>query len=567
VIFGRFGWLFTTVVCLALGYLLVWHRGFYFDDYANYAHLATRPILNAVLNSPFFPFPVRTLHLTLNLGAVWLLSGHELLVRLLTALGAGINALLLGWLVYRLLGSRLASVISGWLFLMPFYAQEAVLWTSATGYILAVGLGLSLLHTFWSTFDRGQITGRWLALGLISFVLTLLTIETALWSVAFIPIFGLMAAVRHNSWKLIKQSLFIFLWLVGLTILFFNLFYRSPDIVTERGELDLSLFNTVERSQEYFSRLFWMTLSSDWGWPLMSESFELGLATVFQSWMGVTLFAAAFIVLSLTVLTWSRDTREYLFGYGAGFILGGAGILWFVVALLFPAVLIGGQILEYRMLYVPSAGASITVGTLVWLITKRLSRQLWPKVFILVIGLILILSAVFMIGFARIYAARFSLDQQQLAAMVRGIPSERLPKNSILIPYNNDENLFGNNDTISMFPFGVLETGAAESALQIAYSRDDLLAFTSNRWEEMQLEYACKQEPSSNFLNIQTGYGAIDVPIDQIVMFSYEADEVIVVENLILADIANSSCTIHFPIAEELRRHNTPTTDLVVSTN
>jgi hypothetical protein len=567
--FGRFGWLFTAIICVMLGYLLLWQRGFYYDDYVNYVHLATHPFPDAVLDSPFAPFPIRMISNVTNLVAGWLLSVNEFLVRSLAALGAGINALLLGWLVYRLLGSRLAAVISGWLFLMPFYSHEAVLWAGATGYILAAGLGLLLLHTFWSAFARGRITGRWLVLGFVIFVFILLTYEPPLLATAFIPILGITAAIRHNSWKLIKQLLFIMFCLAVTAALFFFLFYYNSSIVSDRGGLDLNPFNVFERFQFLLNRLFSLTISPDWGQPLMFQAFDLGLATIFQSWVGITLMVTSFIALSLTVLTWQRDEQEYLASYRTGLMMCAAGVVWFVISLLFPTILITDQWLAPRMLYYPAAGVSVIIGTLIWLLTKWTNYPLLgSKLSVTVTGLVVILSVVVMLGYARTFAARFSLDEKQVTALVQTVPSEHLPQNTIFVSYHNDEHIFEQFYALNETLYGIFETtDAFMAALTVAYQRDDLRIVSTNRWVGMQFDYVCKQEAATNILNIQGAFGIEDAPIDRIVMFSYEAGEVTVIENLTLTQADETQCTIQFPIAKELRRHGTPTTDLVVSTN
>src|SRR5205085_1207134 len=132
----RFGWLGTAILSLWLGYLLVWRRGPYLDDYG------MKDALGSVLSGTWMIYPLRPITWLVVSALAALLPIDELLVRTATAVCVGCNALLVGWLVYRVLGARLAAVISCWLFLMPFLAWEAVLWVGAAGYVVMVGLVL-----------------------------------------------------------------------------------------------------------------------------------------------------------------------------------------------------------------------------------------------------------------------------------------------------------------------------------------------------------------------------------------------------------------------------------------
>jgi hypothetical protein len=171
----RYGWLFTAAVCLVAGYLAAWQRGLYMDDYTHKL-MAVDPLTgNWIMPwdiDLYMPFPVRTLTVVIHAYILGILSTGEFWVRVASAIGVGVNALLLGILVYRIVGSRMAAVVAGWLFLMQFYAQEAVLWASAAGYVLGCGLTLVFLHAYLTALQSGK-SGLLVVVGTLALLLPL----------------------------------------------------------------------------------------------------------------------------------------------------------------------------------------------------------------------------------------------------------------------------------------------------------------------------------------------------------------------------------------------------------
>ena len=109
-----------------LGYMLVWQRGMYMDDYFFQRRFETKVNEQSFpeLLAGYYRFPTRFFSRNVALFSSGWLPTHERRVRLISALANGVNALLLGWLTYRLLASRAAGVISGWLYLMPFFSRK-----------------------------------------------------------------------------------------------------------------------------------------------------------------------------------------------------------------------------------------------------------------------------------------------------------------------------------------------------------------------------------------------------------------------------------------------------------
>lgn len=564
---GRFGPLLTALICMTLGYMLVWRRGFYADDYSNRLLAVDvltgqwRPIWSSS-RIPTFPARILTWMIVTSLAA--LMPAHEFFVRAISMLGIGVNAALLGWLIYRILGSRLAAVISGWLFLMPIYAQEAALWAGAVTYVFATGFSLLSLHFFWSALARPQRAGRWIALGTLAFTTTLLIGEQFIFAAGLVPIFALTIAIQRQTasyWALLRRSLYVLILLMAVTVTFYVLLYNGSNLVNARGGLDLTLAGIVERSLGYFKRLVWMTVY-DWGRRLISDAFGIGMAVLPQAWKGMALFSAASVSLLVTVLAWRTDGREYLPRCRVGLMVFCAGVTWFVTSLLFPSVLVKGQILEYRQLYFPAAGACAAIGAFAWMVARWLRCLVCDKLLIAITGVMLLLSTVCMLGYAQAFAARSELDHRQVAALEHVLSSQYLPENSYIVPIGNDEHLFGKDDSISKFLVGVFETPwSASAVLKEVYRRNDLQLITANRWCPMQFHYMGDQEPLSNQLVIQ----GISVPVDRTVLFSYRAGSAFVVESLTITKSDGSQHTIQFPIARDLRQHGVPTISIVVS--
>lgn len=563
---GSFGWLLTALICLVLGYMLVWQRGFYSDDYSN--RLMAIDLLTGQWRPIWSPsriptFPVRILAWMVATSFAGLLPTHEFFVRAISTLGIGLNAILLGWLVYRILGSRLAAVISGWLWLMPFYAQEAVLWAGAAAGLPAVGFTLLFLHASWSALTQPQRAGRWITLGTLAFTILLLITEQFTFAAGLVPILGLAVAAqrqRASYWVLLRRSLYVLIWPLAVAAIFYLLLYSNSRAVAARGGLDLSLAGIVQRSLGYYDRLTWMTMS-DWGQGLTSDAYSIGEAVLCRSWKGMPLFFAATVSLVLTVLAWRTGEREYLFPYRVGLIVFCAGVIWLVALLLFPSVLVKGQGLEHRQLYFPTAGASVAVGALVWMAAKRLRRPVCDKIFVAISGVLLLLSTICMLGYAEAFAARSKLDQRQIAALVQALPSQHLPESSYVVPFQNEERLFGKDDYVSRLLLGGFETPwSAGAVLEEAYRRNDLQTITANRWDPMQFSYMGDSQPPSNQLGIQ----GVSVPVDQTVLFTYRAGSVFLIESITITKSDGAQHTVEFPIARDLHRQGVPTITIEV---
>ena len=275
----RFAWLPASALCSILGYLLVWQRGLYQDDYV----FAYSPIA-------WFPqFPSRMLALTSVVALANLLPSHELLARTITTLLVGADALLLGWLIWLVLGSRLAALVGAWLFLMPLFAFEAVLWVVAVSYLVSATATLLFLHVLWSSITRPEIGIRLVALLLLSFAPVLMSVESFIPVVGIAPLFGLIAVARdeatRRSWVPLTRSLVELAAFALLAGAFFVLFYTDSNVLQERGGLEPGS-GLVVRIGTFLDLLVLRTVSPDDGLALTAEAFSLGLAEALRTWQG-----------------------------------------------------------------------------------------------------------------------------------------------------------------------------------------------------------------------------------------------------------------------------------------
>lgn len=561
-------WLFAGVACLLVGYMLVWQRGFYMDDYRLklLAIDTSTGQWRSLWDTHWLPgFPVRMLTWVTVTVFAGLLDTHEFLVRIISTLIAGGNALLLGLLIYRIINSRLAAVIGSWLFLMPFYAQEAVLWVGAVSYVFATGLSLLFLHAFWGAFSETRAAERirWMVLGIIAFVVSLLFYEWVALAVVLIPFFGLIAVAqgRLGGADLLRRAVLLTGLLCTAVVALYGLFYRNAQLLEVRGGIDVSVAGIMERSQQYLVRLVWMTVSPEWGQLLTADVFSAGLAVLSSSWHGVVLASITAALLAVTVLAWQPDEHEYRGRYAVGLAMLCAGITWSLTSLLFPSVLVRGQILEYRLLYFPLAGVGVVSGALGWIIAKLLKSAVWHKILLAVMGGLLLFDTICMVGYAQAFAARHELDRKQIAAVVRALPPQHLPRRTFIVPIQFDERLGVIGRSVAMLLVGVFEAPwSARAVLREVYGRDDFDVVTTNRWVPMRFGYVSGRGEAGQL--VLRGAGASQgttVPVDRTVLVSFDGNDAFLVERLTIVSAGGERCVVEFPIARELRQGGAPT--------
>lgn len=504
---SNYSWIIFGLICLSISYLTVWKRGLYNDDYSNRV-LAINPISGEV--TPFWAlpnahFPMRILTWIINIKFTELIPDYEFLARFFAAMFCAINACLLGYLIYRLFNSKLIGVICVWLFISPIFATETVLWISTTSYIVSAGFALlSVIFSYLaSNYEQNRI--KFIFVGTLAFTLMMFTFEGCMAAIGVLILINFTTFQQKNYSFLnsIKGTFFNSLSFVVVFVLLSVIFRYSP-LVTSRGGVDTSISFLIARICSFFQRTYWLTLSSDRGIKLITETFSVGYDTIVSSFWNSFLFFVAFVFLVITVLTWREktivDTPKYKYGYMFLVI----GLLWTLSAILIPGIFSKEQVVESRMLYFPTGGLSLAVGSVIWLVTKSAKdNKILIKTFLALSGLILLYSSVIMLGYCQIYAERNRIDQEQLAALTRLLPkASEIPQNTTFVFYQFDKNAkftYKENLVSNILLFGLFETNwSADDILKVVYKRNDLTAITQNRWADMKFTF-----DSSNQLAIQ----------------------------------------------------------------
>jgi hypothetical protein len=552
---------------MVLGYLLVWQRGYYMDDYS----LNLNAFVNNTTGLP--SPPVRIIIYLIAAFTNSLLPDYEFLARLFTTVGMGFNALLLGWLVYRILGSRLPAIVSGWLYLMPFFSQEVSLWTTSVAYIYGVAFGLIFIHVFYTTLTNSHFSVRWLIATGLTYIVVLLCLEQVALSVGIVFLLSLIYLVRYKSlnWRpLIIRILLLIVTLTVIAGLFYILFYRNSALVSNRGVVDFSLGGIVERSGLYFQRLQWLTLSDTWGKLLLFGTIQVGFEVLLNSIKGIILLLLAGLVLFITILTWrTSNYTEYKLDYLTGWVTFGSGLIWAVTIMLFPGVLVQGQMLEYRMLYFPMSGLAVSTGAAVWLLLKWFKHPIWERVFLGITGLVIIVATISTIGFARGYNARSDLDQRQIVSLKQAVlsKSQYLPGDTYLVFFDTQEQYLPGPDQVALGKLlsGILEVPwSLDSVIDNELPNNKLHLVVTTHWSGMRFDFMQTQNQPLEQLTIQDRV----LPLDKILLLTYQNGRVLPVEKLIMVDKNCDYKEITFPNAFKLKNHGTATLgDVVVLRN
>lgn len=583
-ILQQYGGVLTGLSCMLLGYLLIWQRGMYLDDYSiRFAAFDNTGQWKSIFDQTsnlLYPARLLTWEVTPRVAA--LLPEHELFVRTLITLFVGLNALLLGYLIYKVLGSRLAGTVGGWLFLMPVFTSSTV-WVGASTYIFSVTAALLFLHSFWNGLSHRH-PWLWVGGGVVALTIMLLFGEAHL---AVIVIAGLIGViwVADNMAELrsrLGRVTFMLIWpLLTFSCLYFIVF-RNPHVLETRGGIATDPAVILERAYGFLYEFYYWTVAPGWGRQTTEGFFSVGLATISRSWQGCMLVLLAAAVVFLTALTWRSEQREYDASHRVGLLTIVTGVLWFVIALTIPLALAQYSIYyESRFAYFPLAGIALLVAALVWSAAKLLRRQAWERVLVGIVGTILLIATISTVGLSQAYAARNSLDREQIAAVRREIPSQYLPSNPIFVAVNIDEQLPGDAAAIPVFGTGVLEAPwAGCPELRAAYQRNDLIILATNRWIPMKFSYLPSTNSPASFESLvscprQTDQTKIafpwpgsamvlyinntSIPLDKAVLFTYQNGKATAIESLLIKDADGMERVVQFPVGKTLRLHGIST--------
>jgi hypothetical protein len=565
-VLGRWGWLMPLIVCLLLGYLAVWERGPYRDDYLERQQVVDSRTgqwrsLWSIERYPFFPVRVLRFLVTGTLQAMQ--PTQELLVRAIVAASSDVSALLLGWLVYRVLESRLAAVTATWLFALPFMASEAVLWLSAVGYVFGTVLVLLFLHAAWCALKRPTGAQRWMGIGTLAFAASLLFFEVFVTAAAFIVFFGLVLAAHQPNgftWQPLRRALLFTLWPLGAIVVLYVLVFRGNRMAATRGSLETfaaGLSTVAQRVDDYFRNFLYLTVGPSRGLPDAREVFEIGVLTLLGSWWMAALAAVAVLTLALSLQSWRDEPRKRPPPVRHSIAVIGFGMTWWVSTLLIPLLPLQSNFGDSRLVYFPLAGLVVALSALGTVAVRLLGGCVRERLVLGLAGVALLFSTVCMLGYSQAYAARSRLDRQQLSALLRAIPSESLPTGSLLLSLDRDERIFATDYGVAQLLTGVLEMPpwSANPAVQEAYGRPDLHVIASDR--ALRLERDATPEAALDRVRIE----GVEVPLARAVPFSYRDGEVALIERVTVEESSGTEYTLEFPLVQRLRREGRPTLD------
>ncbi len=284
-----------------------------------------------------------------------LMTGGEPLVRLLAALGAAANALLLGWLLYRLAGSRLMAIVAAWLFLMPFYAHQAVLWLAAYSYVFSAFFLLLFLHAGLSAVRQPERSWRWSILALICYAIAIGFGEQAALSVLLVPALAL-AARPSGVRPALRRSVPVLIAALALAAGLVVFGYTSADMVAGRGGMNLSIRSLLDHTGVFIHRFAQLLLLPNTGLRLTNESFRLGARTLLASPLWLALFVAAGGALLVTVAFWREQDGATRISGQVVAAIASVGLIWLAVTTLLPGILIVKQTLVVRHALRPLPG-------------------------------------------------------------------------------------------------------------------------------------------------------------------------------------------------------------------
>jgi hypothetical protein len=530
---------------------VIWQRGFYCDDYTFYRQTIDQTsgqqhiYLRIRLDRPLAFFA--------DINLAGLAKRHELPVRTLAALVSGANALLLAWLIYRLTRARLLAVLTAWFYASPFVAHEAVLWIAAYLYIFSAFFVLLCLHAAATAFLRPRRWQIWALVCIVCYAAAVGFSEQAALSIVLVPVLAWALAVqRRAAGNPTRRAGMIALLctLIAASVAWFG--YRTAITVASRGGIDLSSTGLLGRAGQFLDRLVMLTVRPNTGLRLALESGKQGVHALLDSPAALFVFLAAALLALLAVVYWQPEPKRPPLDDRAAPALLSVGLLWLVVTALVPGVLVAGQILVVRMLYIPLAGAAAAGAALVWLVARRLPAAWGERLAMSGAAGVLLLSSVCMLGYCRAYQARYQLDQRQLAGLSQVLPARYVPDGAYIVPLELDERLFGHKDGLSAVLIGVLQARwSAQDVYNDLFQRTKIQ--TVARLGELSKHVTHQEAPAELRITDQL------VPLDKTVLFVYKDGRCSVIESLVIRQSDGTVRVVHFPIAGQMAADGLPT--------
>ncbi len=484
------------------------------------------------------------------------LPEHELPVRLGILLIHLLNVFLLAKLASRLSRSAFAGILTGAFFLLPVFANEALLWFTAAVYnTISLCLLLVGFHCFLNIRNlKSKKDVLWFVLGVSAWLAMVTVYESGLFTFLLLPFFLAIDSKEKPHARSI--------WLTALPVTYIPigiygyLVERVSPAVTQRGGATLDLdFIVLHRVPSVLRNAWWLV--TDWGiYGPLHEAFRLG----WHEWLSVRngslllgLEAGACLLPIVLLLPSGPIKQARSLAY-----LAVIGIAWAGLGLA-PLMLMKAQIVEIRTLYIPFAGVALSTAALLNALVDVLPRwrAVTTRMCLLMAGIVVFFFSITMAGLVRTYQLRWDLDQKQVAAVepiISGVPAAQL---LWLMPVTLDERIvsayWGREAALDRYIVGVFETPwSATDAIRLRFGERDVHSVTSNRWDRLHLTSVQRPEGGQvRALMIQD----VTVPVDNLVAFTYQQGQLVLLTPLEIAYSNGASSTIvDLPLANQIAR-------------
>ena len=544
----------TAALALTVGFFL--HggmHGLYMDDYSEKAWAFD--FVAAKWKLTLIPqFHIRPLAHVLIANLANAIPGHELAARMFILAIHLLNVLLVGRLAYRLTASRLIGILSGAFFLIPIFANEALLWFAAS---VANTISLSLLligfHCLLSCRSPRQDL-RLFCCGVGAWILMVLFYEPGLFILLLLPAFISMAHYDgprpdRRVWMLALVSAYV---PIGAYLLVIE---RVAPEVAVRGGPTLNLkFILLNRLPDATRQL--MGLLTYWG---VSGPLPEALALGWHEWMSqlvgqaitvAFLYAIFFLAMTFPV---ERDTipdnrrlSRLLF----------TSLAWMLLSMT-PVVLLRSQGFAIRILYTPSAGFALGAAAIAAMVVNLFRRGtvVLIRAILLTIGAALFLCCLTMSGLLRTYQLRSQLDRRQVDILGQVMPLLPRAKLLWLLPVSLDETTvgksWGRTGRLDELLFGVFEIPwSAGDAVRLTFGERKIGVVTSNRWETPHMTSIQRFENGDIPAFTMQDHS---VPVRQLLAFTYRQGRLILLSPLeIYSRDGHLSARIDLPLVTQL---------------
>lgn len=520
----------------------IWDRHLLVDDYAfrSFAHDISRDAWQPLLQSPF---PLRQLGILLIANLSNAIPDYEFLVRLALGFVHYGNSLLVGWFLAGLTRSKWLGQVSALLFACFFPASEATLWLAQ---VCSHGIGTTLFLLALNCFRIGSDSHQYKSFGMKVVAIVLVAVGLQFSELPF-PLVGLFPFVSiYRSWgvgsrtRIFRSALTGSVWLVvaltvGVLHLGFFTGQASADMQA-RGGISIEPMAVLNRYVGYGPRLYWLLFNPAFGGGLTQASWSIALQQVLTTSGGI--LGALLVLGAGAVWAWNRERTGNSSATHAqtAWVTTGFGII-IALASLTPGALLGGQIFEYRMLYVTGMGCAYIGAGLLGLVRHMAGRFIPRFVGLSSIAALFIAccGSIVYIGHEQVYAWRGQTDRQQIQALLAAVPPEHFPVSNIFfVPVSQSPALWADispaERAVDRLLFGVLEIPyAAEAALRMAYRRTDIGVLTSHHWSN-GLSIKALDDPQALEINGTT------VELSSLIMFTIRDRQVILGDSLVLTD-------------------------------